>query len=65
MRIYVEQSDGYKYLQDEISGTSGGNSSITLELDEGDLVYFEYAKDSSYNDGDDCGYIKDIQLIER
>ena len=45
-----------------IAGTTSYEA-FSVELKAGDILSFVYQKDGSVSSGNDCGYIKDIDVI--
>ena len=66
----VSSESGYDHLKiyvngtqhTAISGTSNNYQSLSIELNAGDTLTFEYSKDGSSSRGDDCAYIKNLTI---
>ena len=59
-RLYVYINN---YQHDVISGTVGPKS-LNTELEPGDKIRFEYDKDVSVSEGDDCGYFRIVSCTQ-
>lgn len=58
MKVYKNDSLAYSY-----SGT-GESTDITIDVEVGDIIKFEYTKDGGGDSGDDAGYIKNVAVYD-